>query len=204
MKEVIFESNKGIIFEKTTPSNGGKTVVRVKNKDNNFLHKKYVFKSGVEELKSPYISWENLNCCNGWTYDEEYLLTAVQKGKKLCSGLTFDTEDECNDYISKITDDFLYRAFTTNGWSITFYHVDIVRKGSIQDYIGAKEVLCKYKELNVENISTKKVRKLLSKPMIELISETFDYANPCSIEEYIATGLLLGYPLESTAGLVSF
>ena len=88
MGEILFESNRGIVFEKTVTRNRCKVVV--KNKDGNFTHMTYRYNNGVEPLSSPYISWENLNCCGGWSFDESYLQTAVQEGKKLCAGITFN------------------------------------------------------------------------------------------------------------------
>lgn len=47
---------------------------------------KYAFPNVELSVSSPFLSWENLNCCGGWTYDEKYLFTAVQEGKKLYAG----------------------------------------------------------------------------------------------------------------------
>jgi hypothetical protein len=43
----------------------------------------------------------------------------------------------------------------------------------------------------------------MAAPMLDLINgEAFDYGNPRRPEDLLITGLLLGYPLESTAWLL--
>lgn len=57
-------------------------------------------------------------------------------------------------------------------------------------------------KLGITNFNRERLSGLLRTPMIQLISGAFDYANPKTPEELITTGLLLGYPLESTAWLL--
>ena len=90
MAEILLETNRGIIFEKTETKNRCK--VSVKNMDGSHTHMNYRYKKTDKTFLSPYISWENLNCVNGWEFDETYLLTAVQEGKKLCAGICFNSK----------------------------------------------------------------------------------------------------------------
>ena len=163
MADILLETNKGIIFEKTTTKR--RCRVNVKNKDDGYVHMTYHFNKDVEPITSPYISWENLNCCGGWDFDKSYLLTAVQEGKKLCSGIIFDTEKELNDYIDNLTDDYLYfcKPPMQNG-PHTFYYIDIVRNGSIKDYINEKDILRIYDELGIKNFNKKLLSNLLELP----------------------------------------
>jgi len=204
MSEILLETNKGIIFEKVTIKNRCK--VTVKNKDDGFCHMVYRFNKDVKPLSSKYISWENLNCCNGWAFDRSYLLAAVQKGKKLCAGILFDSEKEQKDYEAGIADndDYVYysKPPMTNGPHTTYY-IDIARDGAISDFINTDEVLRVYDELGITNFNKKLVCDLITMPMWYMINgETFDYRQPCRSEEYIMIGLMLGYPLESTASLL--
>ena len=48
----------------------------------------YRFNLIHEPVEVPYCSWANLDCCCGWSCDEEYLDTAVQKNLKRFSGRT--------------------------------------------------------------------------------------------------------------------
>ena len=62
-----------------------------------------------------------------------------------------------------------------------------------------------YSEIGIGRLTFKTIRDYADIPMIRLLDGTisFDYANPKTAEQYVTTGLLLGYPLESTAALLS-
>jgi hypothetical protein len=203
MPEILLETSLGVIFEKTATKNRCK--VAVKNKDGGHIHMVYRFKNGAEPISSPYISWENLNCCGGWHCDESYLLTAVQERKKLCAGITFNNEGDLTNYIGGLPGEYPYfcRPPMLNGARTFYYHyIDVVRKGAVADYIDDAAVFCVYGKLGITNFNRERLFDLLRTPMIRLIGGAFDYANPKTPEELITTGLLLGYPLESTAWLL--
>jgi len=88
-KEIIFEDKHNAIFEQTTFKTRRKVVVRNKN-DKSIIFRTYRFNITDTSIESPYISWENLNQCNGWAACGEYSKGAVQKGKKLCATISFD------------------------------------------------------------------------------------------------------------------
>ena len=202
MLEILLETNRGIVFEKTTTKNRCK--VTVKNKDSNFNHMTYRYNKGVEPISSPFISWENLNCCGGWAYDESYLLTAVQEGKKLVSGIYFRSQRELDDYKENLSDEYLHfcRPPMTNG-PHTVYYIDVAKDGSVSEFINIDDVMSIYEKLGITNFDKKLLSELLTLPLYDLISsETFDYGSPKRPEEFIITGLMLGYPLESTAWLL--
>jgi hypothetical protein len=201
MVEILLETSLGVIFEKTATRN--RCRVTVKNKDGGLTHMTYRFKRGAEPISSPYISWENLNCCGGWHCDESYLLTAVQEGKKLCAGITFNNESEPVKYRDSLPDEYPHycRPPMHNG-PYTFHCIDVVRKGAITDYIDEGEVFRAYGELGIANFNRERLSGLLRTPMLRLVCGAFDYANPKTPEELITTGLLLGYPPESTAWLL--
>ena len=62
-KTILYESNKGILFEQTIKKDGWCEVI-VKNKDNNYTHAKCLYEY-APDFDSPYINWANLNCCGG-------------------------------------------------------------------------------------------------------------------------------------------
>jgi len=164
----------------------------------------YRFNKDVETLQSPYISWENLNCCGGWVSDDSYLLTAVQEGKKLCASIIFDTEKELEGYKKSLTDEYDYfcRPTMYNG-PYSFFYIDVCRTGAIRDYINEDDILQTYDLLGIKGFNRKLLLDLLGIPMLYLINgETFSFRDPVRPEEWIVTGLLLGYPLESTAWLL--
>ena len=87
MAEIVFESNKGIVFERTVYKNN-RCKLDVKNKKLGCTLFFYRYKN-VPSYQSPYLNWKNLNCCNDWTHDKTYLYTAVQQNKKLFSDIDF-------------------------------------------------------------------------------------------------------------------
>jgi hypothetical protein len=200
----IFDGDgSGIVFVRADTAQTSK--VTVKNETGRFIHRIYRFPNIPNTLQSPFISWANLNCCNGWKYDEKYLLTAVQDGKKLCAGTTFNSESEATAYLVSQSAEYLYfrRPVIRNG-PIRWYNVDLTRQGCIGDYIDIAAVRELYPALGIERLDFGKISELAAAPMLHLLDGTipFDYGNPKSAEEYVVTGLLLGYPLESTAALL--
>jgi len=202
MPEILLETNRGIVFEKTSTKNRCK--VNVKNKDGSYIHMTYRFNNGVEPISSQYISWENLNCCGGWTFDKSYLLTAVQNGKKLCAGITFNSEEELGKYKNSLSNeyDFFCDPPMHNG-PYTTYYIDVIRRGAIGDFINIDEILETYVKLGITSFDKELLSEFFEMPLYYCISgETLDYSRPRMMEEYIITGLILGYPLESTAWLI--
>ena len=143
--EIFFASDNGIVFEKTTYKNKKcKVVVRHKNKSDILMT--YRFKD-VPGLDSPYLSWENLNCCGGWAFDSSYLYTAVQRGKKLFSGFTFTYSNEVEERSAtekvaalknEMPADCILgneNPYETKNGPYTFRHHFICKTGALTDYI---------------------------------------------------------------------
>ena len=226
MPEIIFESNKGIIFEKTVYKNG-RCKLTVKNKGDGLTHATYRYKD-VPGLVSPYVNWENLNCCNGWTYDESYLYTAVQRGKKLYAGITFSMYDE--DYAEELktcclpTERDVIATIErlkiglpgdcilgeerpdSSGYRSRSRHIFICVTGAISDYISINDVYLAYGRLGVtiETNAKEEIKRIcdLSVPSFAAENPPFEYWNPYGGFRLIVTGLLLGYPIETTAALL--
>jgi len=201
----VFEGDgSGIVFVR---SDTAKTsTVTIKNEAGNHIHRKYKFRNVPDALQSPYISWANLNCCNGWRFDKGYLRTAVQDGKKLCAGITFNNEDELRAYVDGLNSEYPYFCSPKQkNYSGYWYYVDVTRQGSIADYIDMTAVRDIYSALGIDFLDFGVVDDLAAQPMLHLLDGTvqFDYGNPKGGEQYIVNGLLLGYPLESTAALLT-
>ena len=62
-----------------------------------------------------------------------------------------------------------------------------------------------YDALGIDLLNFDAVCEYAYMPMISLLDGTagFDYANPKNDAQYVITGLLLGYPLESTASCLT-
>jgi len=202
---LIHKGDNGIVFMRS--DKGRVSKVSVKTEEARRAIKTYTFRNiPTDTFQSPYISWGNLNCCGGWTFDENYLLTAVQEDKKLCAGIVMNSESEHREFLDDL--DVEYPRFcppVRHNGPYSFYYIDVTRKGCINDYIDMDAVRETYAVLGIEFLNFDLINEYASKQMIHLLDGTvdFDYANPKNDEEYVITGLLLGYPLESTASLLT-
>jgi len=199
---LIYRGFEDIVFIRTDTGRTSKVSVKLENA-RHAIHT-YTFRNiPADTFVSQYISWANLNCCNGWKYDESYLLTAVQEGKKLCAGIVIRDDGKHRAYLEVLHDDYPHfcQPVSHNG---TFHHVDVTRKGCINDYIDMDAVRETYLALETKLLNFDIINGYTEKPMIHLLDGTivFDYANPKTREEFVVTGLLLGYPLESTAAII--
>jgi len=231
MPEIIFESNvgNGVVFEKTSYKNG-RCKVAVKIKSSGYIDMIYRFKN-VPVLDSQYISWGNLSYCSGWNSDITYLTTSVQCGKKLFAGIDLSiyeadfvqmqlerfgrkllVENEARAMIQELKDSLPSDCLLLqeepdrqNHMGMTIYF-DICKKGSISDFIDLDSVFTAYERLGVQ-ISADAANQIreLCRVHIEYYAgkaAPFRYSDASNGVELVVTGLLLGYPLESTAWLI--
>lgn len=198
MKQTILHENShGVKIIRIDYAKRSKVVVR--NGAEGFIHRIYRFNNIPETFNSPYISWSNLDCCNGWIYDKEYLNTAVQQGKKLYAGLWGVHFDENMLPENVIAGDELNSSHPEN----TF----ICRTGKLIDYYELDQVFEFYAKLGypLSDEVTKQIRELCNHEIFEFRDRKalFNYADAYTDAELITTGLLLGYPLESTCSLLT-
>ena len=140
-----------------------------------YTHTKYHF-NNLPFYEHKYLSWENLNCCGGWPYDETYLYTAVQKDKKLVAGVTLHkgTPDMKYDELlaliqkEKENPDINYNALLTqktNEWKVdaatTNSYIEkeqysqfcirliIIKKGCLNDFYDLDEILEAYRKQDI-------------------------------------------------------
>ena len=169
--------------------------------------------NNIPLYEHPYMSWQNLDCCNGWMHDEDYLLTAVQEGKKLVAGIYVNSVDiqEIQDKLkvleSSIDDDkecFAIVDKHTNG-EMLYVGTIIARKGTLADFYDIDEIIAAYKlqDIAVDKDSLDDYFHIELKELFSGDYKAFDYGNPKTATELIVCGLGLGYPLESTAFLLS-
>ena len=247
-KSIIFQSDTGMVFEKTTYKNGRcKLVVKRENGGSaSATRSAMIYRyNDIPGLQSPYISWENINCCGGWSYNETYLYTAVQRGKKLFADIVFIMYDE--DWAEEQQYDFanvgrtlpveadaeriiqaleaelpadcvLRRSKDREAYRARYRGIQIYKKGAISDYINMDEVFSAYERLGITmSPDAEDYIRNLAALSIEVLSDRLDWLNPsnstsigsaasdpwlCTEHSLILTGLLLGYPVETTASLI--
>lgn len=169
--------------------------------------------NNIPLYEHPYLSWKNLDCCNGWMHDNDYLLTAVQEGKKLVasiyiSGTDIDEIQERLKNLESNADEakehFEIEEKHINGATM-YVGIIIARKGMLAEYFDIDEVADVYKSHGV-TINKRKLEEYFNIELIDLFarhSKGFDYANPGTDTELIVCGFGLGYPIESTAYLIN-
>ena len=169
----------------------------------------YRFKLTYEPVEVPYCSWANLYCCGGWSYDEEYLDTAVQKNLKLFSGRTTHLKSEY--FPNCPTAEEARHQFDTMKEVLP----DGVLGGiedtaedarSISEYIDLGRVFSFYEKLgvHVSDMEQQEIRRLCDMEIscYGTSHAPFQYTHVMTTAQLITTGLLLGYPIESTASIL--
>lgn len=151
--------------------------------------------------QSSYINWENYNCCGGWVVDREYLNHAVQNDRKLYAGIL---RRDLPDLIPSLEGSGLYYGEEPEYPALAY----ICKPGCVADYIDMEAIFADYERLGISFSLAHKdyLNELAQFPIhafstIENIYE-LDYSNPDSPIQLVFVGLLLGYPLESTAYLL--
>ena len=158
-----------------------------------YTHRVYRF-NNIPFYEHPLLSWANLDCCGGWAYDKDYLLTAVQDGKKPVADIVEAMLPEVSP--SPSVDVWYDPEPVWNGMKLMI----IARHGCIADFFDLDEIVEAYKKQDVR-IERAALEPYAHTPLIELFQEEF-WTAPRTREEWIITGLGLGYPIESTASIL--
>ena len=184
---VLHENSKGIKIVREDYKNRSK--VCVLGFDGSTI-RTYRF-NNVPEYKHPYLSWENLDHCGGWASDDTYLLTAVHNGKKPAAQYYYGYESVPKIKKSKSIDvftDYIYNCvFITRTCCLK----DLFDVDSIIDVYDKQDVFLRKEELML----------YMEKPIMDLMKEKF-FLNQTNETEVVITGLMLGYPIESTASIL--
>lgn len=88
MEQVLHHNSKGVSIVREDLKTRSQVKVVSEFAGKRACLRTYRFNLIHETVEVPYCSWANLDCCGGWSCDEEYLDTAVQKGLKLFAGIT--------------------------------------------------------------------------------------------------------------------
>lgn len=161
----------------------------------------------IAPFKSPYISWLNLD--HNIIHDSQYLRTAVQQGRKLFSMLciTEDIKEFENIKLRLTMGKTLFVEIPPRFKSVKpIYNLNVVARGSLSTYFDLDSVLSHYELLGLDGslFDQQKLRTLFNKPIVKLAEEKiYEIASPEGVEELLITGLLLGYPLETTASILN-
>lgn len=163
-----------------------------------------------------YLSWENLDMCNGWRHDEAYTLKAICNGTKPAGSINFETQNpdefEAAAVLSKINipathrfvekDCFVYPKayYPEGGANWIFYILPEMSINELFDMDEIKEAYLKHTWGYIEKYNV--WEKVMDLANIKLTALPYDLMSPDTDAELIITGLAFGYPIESTASLI--
>ena len=169
--------------------------------------------NNIPFFQNDYLSWENLNCCGGWKFDDKYLYTAVQNHKKLVVTITVETDSPDKTVVEKTVEnwnldlhecDLFISPDYVKGHKVYWWSVIVARKGTLNDFFDMEEITSAYSLQGLE-LDREELQEYFSVPLIDLFAhkkKDFDFANPRTVPECVITGLGLGYPLESTVSFI--
>ena len=147
--------------------------------------------NNVPEYKHPYLSWENLDHCGGWATDDSYLLSAVHAGKKPAAQYYYGY-----DSVPEMKESMGVEVFVKHISDWVF----IARTCSVKDLFDLDDIINAYMAQDIY-LDREKLIPYMSRPIMDLMKEEF-WIDPETIYEMVITGLMLGYPIESTASIL--
>ncbi len=166
--------------------------------------KRLFFPVCAEEFRSPYLSWYNLICCSnnyGPIPVVSYMNCAVQNGKKIAATIYPDSAAEYMRILSEVGEDYYCYPYHPREYRYMLY---ISRKGKLSDYFELERLLEVYRASGV-SLDAEKMEFYFQQEL-----SWFGNEELCPIrlhdcvgaEELAVTGLLFGYPVESTVALI--
>jgi len=220
MSKLLHKNSKGIKMLREDYKLRSQVKVFTEDQGKRYILRSYRFNRISDCFASPYLSWANLDCCGGWNYEEAYLDTAVLDGKKLYASKAQILKTQYfPDAPSKEQAMQQFQIFMDTlpegvaaGVEGTFdsedyLHTFICREGKISDFFDINSVFEFYGKLGL--MLPQAVKKQVV-DFCETDIKTFGgeappflYYQASTPAEFITTGLLLGYPIESTASILS-
>ncbi|MCG7380050.1 hypothetical protein MH215_23940 [Paenibacillus sp. ACRSA] len=189
----------------------------VMGNDHSMLRYKYPKASNIP-FHSSLVRWHNLFFCGGYsirfsngeqtdTYDR--LFDAVRTGLKP-TGFWPLTSEELEATLQKLKQTDLIWKVTINDHPYFQYEIGVAIKGKMKDHFDMNKLTASYqlfsKKLGYDLLSKKDEDIILSYEDVDLawLLEGFDYGDPGKKNHArVLTGLILGYPIESTVALLT-
>ena len=208
MSEIIcrFNSNKYMysyqVEREETPENIVISVYDTREGRHNRMSKISYTNIG-EEYHSPFLSWYNLIFCSNYygpALDYNYMDTAVQQGKKTAATIYHSLDSrEGKTIVSKLPADCSYIEYDSS--MIYVYHT-----GKLSDYFDFEKIKNLYQKHGIGSLDWEIVRMYFEKPLSFFGNENdcgFSLQSGGNTEQKLITGLILGYPIESTVSLLT-
>ncbi len=168
--------------------------------------KKIFFPIAAEKYQNSLLSWYNLICCSnnyGPIPVVDYMNTAVQNGKKLAATVYPDTMDDYMQMIRTLDADNYYCCpYHPTEYKYMLY---VSKKGTLADYFDYEVLKNLYEECGV-SLDWEKIKEYFSQELNYFANEDvcdIQLHNGACPEDLMITGLLFGYPVESTVALIN-
>lgn len=191
----LFTNPLGITFERTDYKKRSK--VRVHNNDYHLMTYRF---NNVPEFESPYISWQNLDQCGGWMTRDDYAYTAVYNGTKLFTSIVHPNDVSFDSRLGVVVQTHKHPRLEN------YCYTYISKHGCLHDFYDLDSVFDHYSRLGIEFTVDEKnrIEEYCDIELYEFGTENapFNFMDMTEREHFVVTGLLLGYPLESTASLI--
>lgn len=160
---------------------------------------KIKYKNLGTDFESNYLDWYNalfFSCAYAEAPDYEKMNTSVQNSQKLAATLYNFEGDKYQKLIQTLPNDCSVFSYSQNS-NITY----ICKNGKLSDYFCFDDIKNRYTDLGVYNVDWNRVEMLFDKPLSYFSDEEKSNINlqSCGSRDIIIVGLLLGYPIESTA-----
>lgn len=156
------------------------------------------FKHLAEEYISPFLSWYNLIFCSnnyGAAPDYDYMNTAVQEGKKTAATVYLEPYSEKGKALKRtLPNDCDARPY---GKSMIY----VFHKGCLSDFFDYDQIKAIYEKHGGYSLDWDIIKEFFQKDLSFFRKEEkcgFSLQSGGNKEQTIITGLLLGYPVEST------
>ncbi len=163
-----------------------------------------IFFPAAAEYLSPWLSWYNLICCSnnyGPIPVVSYMNRAVQNGKKVAATIYPESNMDYMQILKEVGDDYYCYPYHPDEYIYLLY---ISRKGTLADYFDLDEILRVYTSCDV-HLDEDKMREFFERELSWFGNEDIcpiRLHNCLGEEELAVTGLLFGYPVESTVALI--
>ena len=159
-----------------------------------------------------YLSWANLDMCNGWRHNEAHIIENINNGTKVAGSVTVDTKHddfkEAEAELKKLglkSKDHAYAFFNKwyVQWSGGYWHwiFFVIPETRLADYFDMDEIREAYERQGVA-FSDREWRKMNEYANEYIKALPYEYMSPQKDIELVTTGLLFGYPIETTASLL--
>ena len=155
-------------------------------------------------LESPLLSWRNLFFCSnnyGCAPDYQYMNNAVQNGTKTAATIYMNDTDVYKSFMDTLPTGIHAAPYGNYSKSEHPVILFVYRDGSLASYFNFEQVMQVYRGHSVDSIDWERVKYLIEKPMNYFANEDecgFSLQSCRNNHTLVVTGLLLGYPVEST------